>query len=138
MLLMIFWVLAFWLTHMPMTDTSMVKGFLDFLPSPDKWVHAGLYFVLSALLANCLGRWIHSNGWMILLTLGITGCYAAADEYLQKFIPSRTCDFYDFLADMAGANIGLVTFLIWRTVRRRKRSFLNSQTIGKTSSSLAS
>lgn len=116
----------------------MVAGFLDFIPALDKWVHAGLYFVLAALLANCLGRWIHSNGWMIILTLGVTGSYAAADEYLQKFVPSRTCDFYDFLADMAGANVGLMTFLYLRTVWRRKRSIQQSQTLGDTSSSPAS
>jgi VanZ family protein len=73
----------------------------------DKLVHAGGYFALIVLavwaypVAN-LGR-----------LLALMGCviHGAATELGQRLTPSRGCDLYDWLADAAGAVMGLV-FLI--------------------------
>lgn len=40
--------------------------------------------------------------------------YAALDEYLQTFIPTRTGSFYDWLIDSCGIAIAL-SILVWRS-----------------------
>lgn len=42
--------------------------------------------------------------------------YGLMDEYHQSFVPGRTVDFYDFLADCGGAL--LYTAIFWLFQRR--------------------
>ena len=49
-------------------------------------------------------------------------CYAASDEFHQKFVPGRTSSIYDILVDMTGAAIG-IALLSWS----RKKSGIRSQ-----------
>jgi hypothetical protein len=50
----------------------------------------------------------------IVVAIAITVVYAAIDEWSQGFVPSRTSDIRDFLADMLGMTTGLVAYLALR------------------------
>lgn len=121
-LLISFWILAFALTHMPVHGSGFLSRWLELVPSPDKWVHAALYFCLAALIANCFVRWIATTWVNVFSTLMVAGLYATADEYLQNFVPTRSADFYDFCADMIGAILGVTFYLTWRHFRIARRA----------------
>lgn len=57
-----------------------------------------------------------------LLALCVSVCYAATDEFHQKFIPGRSCEFRDILIDGGGAAAGMLVYgsfgyLIQRLIR---------------------
>ena len=66
----------------------------------DKVIHAGAYFVGCAawLFALRVRDW--RSG---LIAVAITSAYGATDELHQYFVPGRSCDVYDWVADTAGA-----------------------------------
>ena len=76
----------------------------------DKAAHFVEFFVFGALLA----RAVHARGAprssRLLLTLAIATLYAASDELHQKFVPGRSCELADVIADAAGAAAGI---LVW-------------------------
>lgn len=45
---------------------------------------------------------------IILYTILISALFGASDEIHQYFVPGRTCDIFDFLADITGASISLL------------------------------
>lgn len=55
---------------------------------------------------------------VVWIVLGVALLYAAADEFHQTFIPSRTGNAYDVLIDTAGAAIGLALIWCWGRWRR--------------------
>jgi len=112
--------MAFVLTHLPGNNLPQM-GISQWIPDADKFAHAGLYFVLAGLMANCLRFRLHSNRVIVLITMGILAIYAAFDEWSQQFSPLRSPDFFDFIADMIGASLGVSTFAIWRWLRRQAR-----------------
>lgn len=94
----------------------------DFTPLPgnllDKLAHLGVYALLGALIVRALGRgrqetldWRHAAGAVLLSTL-----YGMSDEWHQGFVPGRTPDALDVVADAVGAGIGAVVVL---SARRR-------------------
>ncbi len=79
------------------------------LPSPpivlgvDKVVHATLYGVLGWLVA----RAVEGRGWGTWAMMGLAmATFAAADEWHQQWIPGRSTDAFDWVADVAGAMAG--------------------------------
>jgi len=121
-LLIVFLLLAFTLTHVPIRGDSQIFATARMIPAADKWVHGAIYFVLAGLKANCLRFWVRGNGWIALWTMVLVLTYAALDEWSQGFVPTRSPSFYDFLADAAGAALGVTVFVICRTWRQRVRS----------------
>lgn len=89
--------------------------------SPDKIVHAGIYFVLCLL-----GRraFVHQEQWpwlkdrSLLAALLLAVVYGALDEVHQMYVPGRTPDIYDVLADSFGASL----FVGWAWLSGRRRS----------------
>jgi VanZ family protein len=107
-LLAVYWAILFTVTHIPVNR----------LPGPggvnDKLAHFGGYFILAALLY--LAFWICRPGmrgaWWMVILVGMV--YGAADELLQ--IPvGRTCEFADWVADVAGT----ITAVAWLAGLRR-------------------
>ncbi len=92
-------------------------AFQPFLAISDKVVHFVLYLALGGLLARA--RWVGgTEGWHgAFLLVGLL--YAAIDEWHQSFVPGRTPEPADWLADAAGVAVGYV-FL---TVARSRRAF---------------
>lgn len=82
----------------------------------DKIVHLGIYGLLGLL---CFISLIHQNKFVALYnsaylwTLIICSFYGATDEFHQLFTPNRTCDFFDWLGDTAGALIAILVIKYW-------------------------
>jgi VanZ family protein len=87
------------------------------IPFIDKFVHFGMYAVLGFLVTRAVDGPTRA---MVVrsIVIGFIICSAigAADEWHQTYMPSRSTDPADWLADSAG---GLVGALTWATRRRR-------------------
>ncbi|MHB1312415.1 MAG: VanZ family protein [Gemmatimonadaceae bacterium] len=80
----------------------------------DKFVHAGLFAVLAALVTRALVQEARP-AW---IALAASAAYAMFTELEQHFIPSRSMELGDFLADAVGATLGVVAFTVWAQRRR--------------------
>jgi VanZ family protein len=83
----------------------------------DKLLHlteyAGLAFLFCrALTGEGLG-WLAAAGAALLLT----SVYGASDEWHQAFVPLRSVDVRDWLADTLGAALGAALYSVRQTVR---------------------
>lgn len=76
--------------------------------SSDKLVHMCVYGLLTAL---CYISLIHQDKYSYLVknalifAVVISAVYGASDELHQLFVPNRSCEFWDWLSDFAGAVI---------------------------------
>ena len=76
-------------------------------PAPagiDKFVHLAMYAVLGFLALRA--------GWdgtprTLVVTLAAIAVFAAVDEWHQTYIPSRSADLADWIADVSGAMLGM-------------------------------
>jgi VanZ family protein len=98
------------------------------LPSPpgpfsDKHIHFGWYAVFTALLVRALAsarlRNVTGRVAIIAILLGIF--YGLTDEIHQSFVPGRSADPYDLLADSLGAVAAAGLLLAWAIIRRQRR-----------------
>jgi VanZ family protein len=104
----LFWCVLFTATHVPRGPR-----FADGIVS-DKLVHFGCFAVLAFLACWALfSRWRATMLRYGLLLLALAA-YAAMDELLQIPIPRRTCDFRDWLADVAGVAAGVTAYVLTR------------------------
>jgi VanZ family protein len=87
----------------------------------DKIIHFfefGLFALLLFLAFYNSGKqFLKSHVFLLSAAIGII--YAVSDELHQKFVPGRSCEFLDFVADFLG--IALVLILIWAYLKRRER-----------------
>jgi VanZ family protein len=92
----------------------------------DKGAHAIGYGVLGALILRALAhgrfagvRWSTAAGSVLLATL-----YGATDEFHQSFVPGRSPDVHDVLADATGAALAalLLGLLAWGILKIRRQS----------------
>jgi VanZ family protein len=93
---------------------------LSGIPNFDKVVHFALYAVESLLLYFAI-RWPGRPGFSLLRVLALTGAMAAwgtVDEVHQTWIPGRSCDPEDALADTAGAAAGALVASVLTGTRR--------------------
>jgi VanZ family protein len=89
--------------------------FLSSLPNPlpaltsrvsDKVLHLVEYGGLCLLLGAALRLSGVRAGRATALALLLGSLYGASDEFHQAFVPNRSCDVRDWLADTAGAALG--------------------------------
>ena len=77
------------------------------LVGADKIVHAGLFAAISVAVVLRFG---HGVRWM-----GPVAAYAVGSELIQAFfLPTRSGDLLDVLADLVGAAAGWWTLVAWR------------------------
>ncbi len=105
----VFWALGlFVLSELRAAPSSLQP----LLAVPDKLVHFALYLTLGGLLARA--RWISGTD-VLHAVLIAAGCgYAALDEWHQSFVPGRTPDVADWLADVAGVTVGYLIIYVAR------------------------
>lgn len=78
------------------------------LLSFDKWVHAGMFFVLVALLGIAVKTHRQEQLFYFYFTLCLL--YGAALEIMQaKFFSERSADWYDVFANSFGCLVALIT-----------------------------
>jgi VanZ family protein len=78
----------------------------------DKCLHFFAYgflgmLFLRALRNSALGR---REGLVLVLAIVLTGLYGGTDEFHQYFVPMRTADWWDLLADVIGGCFGVVCY----------------------------
>jgi VanZ family protein len=76
----------------------------------DKVAHFGIYAVLGLLLARAVGR----AAWP---AVALGWAYGASDEVHQMFVPGRSPEVADWLADAAGVLLGVFLFHRWAARR---------------------
>jgi VanZ family protein len=76
----------------------------------DKSAHALAYAVLGASLVRALasGRAEKLTSGRLVAAIVLTSLYGVSDELHQRFVPGRTPDWLDVLADAAGAVAGVL------------------------------
>jgi VanZ family protein len=89
-----------------------------------KAAHLTEYAILAMLLWRALRGWIDEFWRRVVLTLAWAMFFAAADEFHQSFVASRTASLGDVLLDCSGALLGLmICATTWRrnsTCKRRR------------------
>lgn len=94
------------------SSSADAGGLLSIFPEvPDKLAHAFAYAVLAAFLTLGSGR--------PLLAVALAVAYGASDEIHQAFVPGRTPEVLDLVADAVGAVVGSAAAvwgsrLLWR------------------------
>lgn len=107
--LFVYWLILFIATTLPGNKVPN-------LGVSDKIEHSTAYMVLSVLL--CMTYTFQNKikiFWKkpFLMTILTVTFYGALDELHQLFIPGRSCDIKDLMADVAGASVGLlIVYLI--------------------------
>ena len=88
----------------------------------DKALHFAEYSVLGLLLFRAL-RGEELPFWpAIVLAALLTSTYGASDEWHQAFVPHRTSDAADWLADTIGGGIGASVYGLARNGMKPRRS----------------
>ena len=82
--------------------------------------HIGEYFVLGAVLYAALRSSGLGSGKGIPAAFFICVLYALSDEVHQYFVPGRSCQLQDIIADSCGALAGVL--LLWLCARLFRRS----------------
>ncbi|MGC8737306.1 MAG: VanZ family protein [Candidatus Hydrogenedens sp.] len=96
---------VFWLSIQPITQTTP-----DWFPYQDKVLHVILYGILSILISVGMMRSEHrySNKTLIFTSVGISFVYGFFMEICQIFVPTRSFDLRDSLANLVGSLIGVI------------------------------
>jgi len=85
----------------------------------DKILHFIEYSIFSVLLFLAFftsrKEFLKKHVFLISSLIGIA--YAVSDELHQKFVPGRSCEFFDFLADSLG--IIVIQIGIWLYLKRK-------------------
>jgi VanZ family protein len=88
----------------------------------DKIYHFIEYGIFSFLLFlafyHSRKEFLKKNFFLLSCIIGIT--YGLSDEIHQSFVPGRSCEFLDFVADCLG--ILLVQIGIWLYLKRRRKN----------------
>ena len=83
----------------------------------DKVLHTVEY----AALAVLLGRALLGEGLGVLTAFAaaalLAAAYGATDEYHQLFVPRRTGDLHDWMADAAGACLGAMVSVLRKSLK---------------------
>jgi VanZ family protein len=88
------------------------EQWLDNIPWFDKWVHIGMFAIMVVLWDWALKKKYPDPTKLktIFLWVAVSAlAYGIGMEFVQGgFIPGRSCDIKDMLADAAGCGVGLV------------------------------
>lgn len=100
--------LTFWVSSSP--DVQGAAGWIDLSPPRDKFYHAANFGVLALFIYLASRR-----AWLSVL---LASLYGMTDELHQAFVPGRSADVADWLADTLGAALAVTLARLWQ--RRRQ------------------
>jgi VanZ family protein len=104
---------------------------LSTLPSPPEGfsfydVHIAAYAGLAAVTARATGKGLRAVSWRAVLgAILISSLYGVSDEYHQLFVPGRSFDVLDMVADAIGSIVGASAVGAWSIIRNEKRRAKN-------------
>lgn len=91
------------------------------IPYMDKIVHFGMYFALMSAIIFENRRSVMKNEKLLIASV-VSLSYGILMEFLQAYLTStRSGNFYDALADLAGV---VISVIIWMFIRSRYREKL--------------
>jgi len=78
-------------------------------------LHFTAYALLGALFLRAFNitRIRHHLKLIIILSIILSSLYGISDEIHQSFVPYRTADVMDVIADILGSGFGVGVFLLW-------------------------
>jgi len=90
------------------------------LPGPQAFfgIDKLMHFTAYAFLAAAIGLWFSRESWSrkhlrnFIVCAAIASGYGVLDELHQYFVPGRTCDIWDWVADTLGAAAGSAAVLL--------------------------
>lgn len=88
----------------------------------DKLLHTCGYALLGLLFCRVFYSGpLLRNKWIGIVLIGtiLTGLYGISDEWHQSFVPERTADALDVVADFVGGLIGSLLFVMLIKYRKR-------------------
>ncbi len=85
----------------------------------DKVLHLGAYAGLAVTICRALAGGLPSrlSARVMAIAFASTVAYGTSDELHQMFVPGRSPDVYDVVADAAGAAVGLFGCWAWGIIR---------------------
>jgi VanZ family protein len=108
-----------------LSATSFPTESLPDLGGSDKIKHFGAYMVLTVLLTLTLmvqDKNTFLKKYAFPASVIIAALYGILDEVHQMFIPGRSCEFMDWVADLGGAITGsLMVYIYFRVYQRFSR-----------------
>ena len=99
-------------------------------PGGDKLAHVGLTGLLAFALACAVWQWRRRRRF-VLLVAGILLCMMTLEEASQMWIPARTPDVGDLLANMLGISLGAGAVLAYIRHHANRDSGKRHATLGK-------
>jgi len=78
----------------------------------DKIVHFAVYGLLATLVCRLGGGW-RAAAWSLLAV----SVYGASDEWHQSFVPGRSMELMDWVADTTGAAVAIALYMGWARYR---------------------
>ena len=99
-------------------------------PGGDKPWHLLAYLGLGVVTVRAVaGGLAASIDWRIaVVAIAIAGGYAATDEFHQIFVPGRSADVNDLLADTVGVVLGTGLCWAWSRFRSHKAQHMSHET----------
>ena len=90
-----------------------------------KAAHVSEYAVLAVLLYRAFVHTVFQSRRVLSAGLVLLSCavYAAADEFHQSFVPSRTATLRDVVIDLSGATVAVL--LYWSVATRDRKPRLD-------------
>jgi VanZ family protein len=87
----------------------------------DKHEHFAAYAGLAAVTLRALakGAWQYITFSSVCGAVLISTMYGISDEYHQLFVPGRSFDRLDMVADLIGSMLGGAAVWTWSIIRRR-------------------
>lgn len=106
-----------------LSSQQRLPGWISVFSGTDKLVHAAAYAVLCLwLLFGARGPRNRSMWWCACAC----SLYGITDEYHQGFVPGRTQDVWDWVADTTGA---VLCVLLWQRFGPRLLEFYRHQSM---------
>jgi VanZ family protein len=84
----------------------------DLFENQDKVLHFGAYFVMGIFAWRSFKHITLPPIILALITIAFCSLYALSDEWHQSFVPGRSSDVLDWIADTLGASFSV--FLLYK------------------------
>jgi VanZ family protein len=111
---LIYWLpVVFYCTAIFVQSSYPSVAQLHDVPFGDKYLHIAGYALLGILFFRAF-RSLHVGSRLFVVSLSILAstAYGISDEFHQSFVPCRTADVMDALADMVGSCIGVMAYFL--------------------------
>jgi VanZ family protein len=114
-----------WMAYIFYLSNQPSLNLPQLFPNQDKVMHFGAYAVLGTFILGALPMALtgFSSAQLALATL-LASLYGISDEFHQSFVPGRSPDVLDWLADTSGALTAtlLLAWLSRRLLRKNAQS----------------